>query len=226
MGGALANLLLANAVFVGSHFLMSHSLRAPMVRTLGQRGFLGLYSLVSLALLAWVVVAFQSAPPADLGGSGAIGWIVATALTLPAMVLLMGSFVRNPALPDPTGKPTFPNRPHGVFRATRHPMMWGIGLWAIAHVVLWWSSRTLVTAGAMGVLAILGAYLQDRKKRALLGNAWVAWEARTSFVPSIGGLLRAGWTWWLTGLAVWLVATYGHSHAAGIPAGIWRWLPG
>lgn len=224
MASELTQLLLANVAFVGSHFAMSHPMRAPMVRVLGPSGFLGVYSLVSFALLYWVVQAFQAAPPVDLGGSGAIGWLLATVLTLPAMVLLAGSFAGNPALADPTGKTKIPVEPRGVFRVTRHPMMWGIGLWAIAHVALWWSTRTLITAGAMGVLALLGAHLQDRKKRALLGEAWAGWQAQTSYWPKWNAFARVGWVWWLAGGAVWLLATYAHIHAGGIPAGVWRWV--
>ncbi|MFC3098307.1 NnrU family protein [Alteraurantiacibacter palmitatis] len=224
MTSELTQLLLANAAFVGSHFAMSHPMRTPMVRVLGPSGFLGVYSLASLALLYWVVQAFQAAPPADLGGSGAIGWLLATALTLPAMVLLAGSFAGNPALPDPTGKVKIPAEPRGVFRVTRHPMMWGIGLWAIAHVALWWSTRTLITASAMGVLALLGAHLQDRKKRGLLGEAWAGWQAQTSYWPKWSAFARIGWVWWLAGGAIWLVATFAHMPLGGIPAGIWRWM--
>ena len=161
MAPELLPLLLANVAFVASHFAMSHPLRPAMVRVLGASGFLGVYSLVSFALIFWVATAFKAAPAADLGGSGDAGWLFATVITLPAMVLLAGSFAGNPALPDPTGKTKVPAEPKGVFRVTRHPMMWGIGLWAIAHVALWWSTRTLITAGAMGVLALLGAYLQE-----------------------------------------------------------------
>lgn len=38
-------LLIAATAFVGTHFLMSHPLRAPLVSRLGEKGFLGLYSL-------------------------------------------------------------------------------------------------------------------------------------------------------------------------------------
>lgn len=224
MAAGLLTLLLANLAFVASHFAMSHPLRPPMVRILGPSGFLGVYSLISLALIVWVASAFKAAPAADLGGSGDAGWVFATALTLLAMVLLAGSFAGNPALPDPTGKTKVPTEPKGVFRVTRHPMMWGIGLWAIAHVALWWSTRTLITAGSMGVLALGGAYLQDAKKRALMGDAWAGWEAQTSYWPRLGQMVRIGWLWWAAGGALWLAATFAHIHAGGIPAGIWVWV--
>ena len=74
------------------------------------------------------------------------------------------------------------------------------------------------------LLALVGAHLQDRKKEALMGEAWAGWEAQTSDWPRPGGLLRAGAVAWLGGIAIWLGATYGHIHANGWDAGIWRWV--
>ncbi|MFN4039918.1 MAG: NnrU family protein, partial [Erythrobacter sp.] len=54
MNDSLWALLAANTAFVGSHFAMSHPLRAPMVKALGAGGFQGAYTLVSFATLAWV----------------------------------------------------------------------------------------------------------------------------------------------------------------------------
>ena len=51
MDNALANLVAACLAFVGTHFAMSHPLRAGMVRALGEKGFQGVYTLVSLATL-------------------------------------------------------------------------------------------------------------------------------------------------------------------------------
>ena len=48
----LVSLAAASAAFVGSHFAMSHPLRAPLVATVGEKPFLGLYSLVALATFA------------------------------------------------------------------------------------------------------------------------------------------------------------------------------
>ena len=224
MDSSLMALVVASAAFVGFHFLLSHPLRAPLVRALGERGFLGLYSLVALATFVWMVLAFRTSPPADLPGSGEIGWAVATVLTLPALMLFLGSLRGNPAMPDPGGKPSVPDRPTGVFTVTRHPMMWGFALWALSHITLWWSTRTLVVAFAILVLALLGALAQDRKKERLVGAAWQGWEAQTSFWPRWTNLLKAGRTLWLAGIALWLLATYAHIHAAEVPAGVWRWI--
>ena len=220
----MLELIAANAAFVGTHFAMSHPLRPMMAKALGETGFSVAYSIVSFATLAWVYVAFTAAPSADLGGSGDTGWIIATALTLPAMILLAGSLLGNPALPTPMAQDQARAEPKGVFTVTRHPMMWGFGLWALSHMVLFWSTRTMITAFAMGFLALVGAKMQDRKKRALMGEAWREWEAKTSYWPRLSGFATAGAVPWLLGLVLFAGLSYLHMPLGGIPAGIWRWI--
>lgn len=224
MEQGLIELIAANAAFVGTHFLMSHPLRAPLVRMLGDMGFQIAYSLVSFATLAWVYFAFKAAPPADLPGSGDTGWIVATILALPAMVLFAGSLVGNPALPTPDAEKQARAAPKGVFKVTRHPMMWGFALWALSHMVLFWSMRTMITAFAMGVLALFGAHLQDRKKEVLMGEAWEMWERKTSFWPRWSALPAAGALPWTVGLILFVFLSWLHLPIGNIAAGIWRWF--
>lgn len=221
---ALVELIVANAVFVGTHFLMSHPLRAGMVRVLGNAGQQAVYSLVSLASLVWVYFAFTAAPAGDLPGSGDMGWIIATALTLPALVLLAGSFVRNPAIVMPGAEANARAAPKGVFTITRHPMMWGIALWALSHIILHFSWRTTITATAMGVLALVGSRMQDAKKRQTMGDAWDQWEASTSYWPRISGFGKAGSFAWALGLILFVFLSWLHMPIGGIPAGIWLWF--
>jgi uncharacterized membrane protein len=224
MDQSLVALIAANIAFVGTHFAMSHPLRPPMVKALGAGGFQVAYTIVSAATLAWVYFAYKAAPVGDLPGSGEVGWIVATVLTLPAMVLLAGSLFGNPALPVPGAEAQARATPRGVFRITRHPMMWGIGLWAVSHIVLFTNWRSVVTAFAMGVLALVGARLQDAKKERLMGEAWAEWEAKTSYVPRLPGFVSAGALAWGLGIVLFLGLSWLHIRAGGIPAGIWRWV--
>ena len=224
MGDGLIELIAANAAFVGTHFIMSHPMRAPLVKALKPVGFQVAYSLVSFATLAWIYFAFKAAPPADLPGSGDIGWIVATVLTLPAMVLFVGSMGGNPAIPAPQADEWARAEPKGVFRVTRHPMMWGFALWALSHMVLFWSMRTMITAFAMGLLALVGAHLQDRKKEVLMGDAWETWESNTSFWPRWGALFSAGAFPWAVGLILFVFLSWLHLPLGDIAAGIWRWF--
>lgn len=224
MDPALVSLLAGSIAFVGTHFALSHPLRAPLVARIGEKGFLPLYSLVAFATLGWMILAFRAAPPADLPGSGEVGWIAATLLTIPALLLFLGSLRGNPAFPNPGAPKPATRAPTGVFAVTRHPMMWGFALWALSHIVLWWSWRTIIVGATILLLALVGAHLQDRKKAALLGDGWTAWEAQTVYWPRWSGLFRAGAVLWLLSIALWLVITWAHIHAAGVPAGLWQWF--
>lgn len=224
MDSGLISLVAANVAFVGSHFAMSHPLRAPMVSRLGNAGFQIVYSLVSAAALAWIYFAFIDAPPSDMPPPGDVEWVIATLLTLPAMVLFAGSLFGNPALPVPGAEKQARAAPRGVFTITRHPMMWGFALWALSHIVLHWSWRTTITAAAIGILALVGARLQDRKKEALMGEAWTVWESRTSYWPRPAGFATAGALPWALGLLFFVFFTWLHMPLGNIPAGIWRWF--
>jgi uncharacterized membrane protein len=147
-----------------------------------------------------------------------------------ASILLMGAVVKNPAAPT-GGKPiALPDRARGVFAITRHPMMWAFALWGFCHIAVWPAPKNIAVAVAMIVLALAGSALQDAKKETLQPDYWRAWEAKTSFTPFAAVLTgRArlsgfGMHALAGGLVVWLVATWAHSWAASMPAGIWRWF--
>lgn len=224
MNYALVELVAANVAFVGAHFAMSHPLRAPLVSLLKEGGFSAIYSLVSAATLFWVYIAYKAAPSADLSGSGETGWIVASFLSLIAIVLWAGSFTGNPAMPTPKAAEQALAEPKHMFTVTRHPMMWGFALWAVSHIVLWTNWRSVITALAVGILALVGAHLQDRKKAALMGDAWAEWSSKTSYWPRWSQLFSAGLIYWAIGLAAWLALSWAHIPLGGMPAGIWRWF--
>lgn len=226
MAEPLFALTAAATAFVGTHFALSHPLRAPLLRTTGERGFQALYSVVALATFAWMVFAFRAVDTgAPLWNGMADGpWIAATVPMLLASVLLVGSFFGNPALPAPGAAALAAKEPHGVFHVTRHPMMWSFALWSMAHVLVSPVPRVIVLAAAIALLALLGAHLQDRKKQAQMGAAWNGWESRTSYWPHLGALPKAGAVPWLGGVVLWLAASWAHIPASGIAAGPWRWL--
>jgi uncharacterized membrane protein len=103
-------------------------------------------------------------------------------------------------------------------------MMWGFALWSVSHILVAPTGRTLVLAGAIGILALVGARLQDRKKQALLGDGWRAWESRTNYWPRLSALPGIGIGLWAAALVLWLAITWAHIWLAYVPAGIWRWI--
>ena len=222
MDEALGELAAACTTFVGSHFLLSGWLRAPALRMLGRSGFLVLYSLIAAGTLGWAILAFDRAPlgSAWWDGGHPVPWVLASLMSLVAMFLLLGAFNSNPALPSTNISGLTTVRPWGVFRITRHPMMMGIAIWAVSHVIISPTLRSAIFNLSLALLAVVGAAAQDRRKLALNRREWSVWTARTPFWPDPR---RAGGNGnlWAAAVLAWLVVTAAHLWLAGVPAGIW-----
>ena len=229
----MPQLIMALSVFVGTHFLMSHPLRARMASALGANGFQIVYSVISLATFAVALMIYREVPDgAPLWAVGNALWAVATLLMLVGSILFAGSIVGNPALPAPGAAALTKATPKGALAITRHPMMWGFASWALCHLLVSPQPKMIALSVALGFLAIAGSAGQDRKKASLMGADWQDWERRTSFIPFAGQISgRVGWaaampkrTVMLVGVALWLIATRFHP-AFGAPiAGVWRWF--
>lgn len=218
------------ALFLGTHFVMSHPLRRPLVSVLGEKTFAGAYSLVAFATLGATIWAYRAAAiTAPFWAVGDGLWSVSSALMLVASVLLIGSLVRNPALPGAAASAGTATA-RGVYAVTRHPMMWAFAIWGLSHILIYPMTKNIILCGAIIVLALVGAAMQDRKKAALDPKGWPAWESRTSYVPFaaiIAGRTKFGGFGMHAlagGLLLWLAATWLHIPLSGWPAGIWRWI--
>jgi len=216
-------LLLFAILFVGTHFLLSHPMRGPLVGALGEKGFQGLYSLIALIMFGLMVYFYRRCgrePPA-LWVSGEAAWIVGTILMWLASILFVGSFMGNPALVGARGPG---GGPKGVLRITRHPMMWSFAIWAAVHLMILGQAKALVFDGAIIILALFGAVAQDRKKARQFGENWHEWTAETAFIPFTRGLAYPGTAALVAGTLLFLIATWLHKPIAHMPAGIWRWV--
>jgi uncharacterized membrane protein len=210
-------LAVAAAAFVGSHFLLSHPLRPGLVARLGERRFQGLYSVVALVtfgLMIWVYGKLGRRP--QLWSIGEGGWIAATILMWFASILLVGSFVGNPALPGARRV----SGPSGMLAITRHPMMWSFAIWAVVHLAMVATPKAFLLDGTILLLALGGAVGQDAKKSKLMGARWHEWAAQTSFMPFARGLKSPGAFALVGGTLLFVAATWLHP----IPVGIWRWI--
>jgi uncharacterized membrane protein len=229
----VSKLIVALAAFVGTHFLMSHPLRAPMAKALGATGFQAAYSLISLAAFIWIMWAFSQAPgtePLWIAGDGL--WAAASVLMLLGSILFAGSFLGNPALPRPDASDLASAPARGMLAVTRHPMMWSFAIWSLVHLLVSPHEKVIWLTVGMAVLALGGSWGQDRKKAVLMGTSWQDWRARTSFIP-FGNQITGKTSWasvWpggrviLAGAILWLVVTYGHAWFGIYGAGVWRWL--
>lgn len=205
--------------FVGTHFLLSHPLRGPLVRSVGEGPFRGIYSLVALLTFGSMIYFYRvigREPP--LWEAGEAGWIAATILMWIGSILFVGSFVGNPALPG--ARLASGRVPGGVFAITRHPMMWGFASWAIVHLIVVGTPKALVFDGAILLLALGGSVGQDAKKRKLMGERFHEWAAQTAFIPFSRGVANPGMVALIGGTLLFFVATWAHP----TPAGFWRWI--
>jgi uncharacterized membrane protein len=226
-------LIVTGALFVGTHFVLSHPLRTPLASRMGERPFQLIYSIVAIATFILLIQAWRGMPPEPpLWAVGDGQWIFASALVLFASILFMGSLIGNPALPAPGAAAAAQGAPRGVYAITRHPMMWGFALWALAHALVMPTPGQFVLSGIIAFLALAGSAGQDVKKARLMGDSWRHWAARTSFVPfarQLGG--RGSWIDTIPrphalfgGIVLWIVATWAHGALGYMVAGIWRWV--
>jgi uncharacterized membrane protein len=122
--------------FAATHMgLSSLRLRPRLLERLGERGFLGIYSLVALALfvsLVWVYAGHKHAGPAlwSLGELPGVWVIIYVGMAVALVLAAAGMLTPSPAAMRP-GK----TEVKGVFRITRHPLSMGIGLFGLMHLL-------------------------------------------------------------------------------------------
>jgi uncharacterized membrane protein len=221
---ATLTLILATLAFLALHIVPSTPLRVVAVKAFGEGVYLGLFSLVSFAAIAWMAVAYAATPSEALWP----GLRLVPLLTLPfAFVLLAcGLLAPNPTLVGQARAFKGPEAARGVLRVTRHPVMWAIMLWAGAHLLALGSLRAVVFFGGFLLLAAAGTALQDARKAARLGEHWKRFAASTSNIPFAAiaqGRNKLVWReigWWrpATGLALFALLLYFHPWLFGYRA--------
>lgn len=183
MIGETWHVALAGIVLLATHFgLSGPALRRPLVRALGEGGFLAAYSAVAAVALGWLIWAYAVAPPGPiLWQLYPLGHYAAVVLLPVALLLLVGGFSQ----PNPTaiGGGAADFEPKGILRLTRHPVMWGGGLWAIAHVLANGDLASVLFFAGLGILALAGTLVIDAKKARSAGVAFQVLRQGTSNLP-------------------------------------------
>lgn len=203
--------LLALALFLAAHSIPSRpAVRGRLVATLGERPYLLLYSLLSLALLAWLISAAVRAPTILLWPTTLGSYHLALALMLPASWLLVGGL----ATPNPfsvsLSRRAFDPESPGIIGLVRHPVLWGFALWAFVHAVANGDLVSLILFGGFLLFSLAGMKIVDRRRTRALertaatlkptGRGWTA----TQLLLTLGG-----------GILFYLVALCAHPHLIG-----------
>jgi uncharacterized membrane protein len=173
-------LVVATLVFLATHFVTSTPVRPALVNAMGEWPYRGAYSTVALITLVWMAWAYAGAPRDQLWtGFREISYVLMPL----AFVLIACGYWRNPTMvgADKLLKSEDPAR--GIIRITRHPIMWGIMLWAAAHILARGDAKSLVFFGGFLVLAAVGTLAMDSRKRN--NPDWPRFAAVTSHVPFV-----------------------------------------
>ncbi len=173
-------LVLGLVLFLGAHaFTMARAPRAQLMERLGEGGFKGVYTAISLLGFALIIYGF------GLYRSGA--WIevwsppvwtrhLALLLNLPIFVLLAAA-----------------NSGGRIHAAVKHPMLLAVKIWATAH---------LISNGDLGSILLFGGFL------AWAVMARISLKRRDGVrLPAASGFTSRDWIAIAAGLAFWFVFT-------------------
>lgn len=131
-------LIVGLALFLGVHTLTTlRETRAAMIGRIGEGPYKGLYSLAAaagLALIVWGFARYRAAGYVPV-------WDPPTSLHHLALGLMWLSFVALAAAYSPAG---------AIKGMLRHPMLVGVKVWALAH---------LLVNGDLGSLVLFGSFL-------------------------------------------------------------------
>ncbi len=160
-------------------FLVSHAVpvRPPvkpwLVGLLGQRGFTLGYSLLSLAVLAWLIAAAGRAPFVMLWARKP--WhnhLVLAVMAVVCLILALAIGRPNPFSFGGTNNAAFdPARP-GIVGWIRHPLLAALALWAGAHAFANGTLAHVLMFGIFAAFALVGGPLIDRRRQRDMGPEW------------------------------------------------------
>lgn len=157
-------------------FLLAHTIppappvRARLVRWLGLRVYLACYALVSTALLAWIVVAARHAPYVEIWTPAAWQALVPIVAMPAAFILVIAGLVEPNPLSISLRRAEDPTVAGAMATITRHPVLWGFLVWALAHIPPNGDVVSLLLFAGMALLAVVGMAVLDRRARRRLGT--------------------------------------------------------
>lgn len=177
-------LILGLVLFLGAHSarIFAEGLRARTIASMGELGWKALYSAVSIAGLALIVIGYpDTRAAAPLYDPPTWTRHVAALLVLAAFLLLAAAYVPGTR----------------IKRAVGHPMVLGVKAWALAHLLANGRPGDVVLFGAFLVWAVLDYRAAKARDRAA-GTTYPALGAGRDLAALVVGLaLYAAFAFWL-----------------------------
>ena len=154
-------------IFFASHLFAGFpGPRQRLISAMGRNVYRALFSLVSLAGFVLIVYGVAICP-VDVAWTPPLWTQYVPLVIMPfAFLLIVGAYMS-----------------HDVKRYTRHPMLWGIALWAAGHLVANGDVGGILLFASFLAYALVGQRLADRKLRLTDPHGWADLDARTSAIP-------------------------------------------
>jgi uncharacterized membrane protein len=179
------SIVLLWVAFTATHLGLASARVEPKLRAkLGDVAFLGLYSVIALALFVPLMsIYFGNRHAGPWLWHVPVGPVLRALLYLGmtlGLVLAVGSFLR----PSPASLvPNAPAEVRGIYRVTRHPLVLGLALiWAL-HLIPNASTADVAFFGGFLLFSLAGAWHQDARKLAAGDEKFRAFHAATPFLP-------------------------------------------
>jgi uncharacterized membrane protein len=134
----MALLITGLVIFFGAHLVpWWPTLRRALVAWLGEQGYKAAFALVALVGFVLIIIGKGRAEFVPFYEPPAWGRQAALPLVLLAFIVLPGAYIRS-----------------NIKRYTRHPMLWGVTLWAFAHLLANGDRASVVLFGAFLVYSL------------------------------------------------------------------------
>ncbi|WP_170788307.1 NnrU family protein [Ruegeria lacuscaerulensis] len=204
-------------------FLLTHAIparpavRGHLITALGRKGYFAAYSVLSLLVLGWLIIAAARAPYVEVIPPWALfRWVPLLVMPVVCWLAVSGMAIQNPFSFGGLGQRAFDPENPGILSSTRHPVLAALMLWALAHLLANGSLSHVILFGLFGGFAAMGMALIDRRKSREMGIEWVRLSRNTARFS-----LRAPHPWpplwvWLASLAAFAVLLHLHAAVIGL----------
>ena len=169
-------LMLGLVLFLGVHStrIVADGWRTATIARVGEKPWKGIYSLLSIAGFVLLVIGYGAARQSPVVLFAPPVWTrhLAALLTIPAFVLLAAAYVPGNA----------------IKRAVGHPMMAGVKVWALAHLLANGTLADVLLFGTFLSWAVLGFIAARRRDRAS-GTTYPAGPGSRTAIAVVVGLV-------------------------------------
>lgn len=180
-------------------FLISHRLPAMLgakgwiERAFGRRGYTVVFSVLSLGLLYWVIMAAGRAPYVGLWDQEIWHrWAVNIVMPVAGALTVFGVGAANPFAFEGRVAGFAPQRP-GIAGLTRQPLLWALALWSGVHLLPNGDLAHVLLFAPMLGFSLLGMGIVERRRRQAMGEGdWARMRARTGLIP-FAALIAGRW---------------------------------